>query len=39
MKEKRCKPYRITYATMIPAYTSHGMDEAARFAGDESRNV
>lgn len=30
MKEKRCKPYRITYATMIQAYTAHGMDEAAR---------
>lgn len=30
MKEKRCKPDRITYATMIQAYTAHGMDEAAR---------
>ncbi|XP_021303127.1 pentatricopeptide repeat-containing protein At3g53170 isoform X2 [Sorghum bicolor] len=30
MKEKKCKPDKITYATMIQAYTAQGMDEAAR---------
>jgi pentatricopeptide repeat protein len=30
MKEKKSKPDKITYATMVQAYTAHGMDEAAR---------
>jgi pentatricopeptide repeat protein len=30
MKDKSCKPDKVTYATMIQAYTAHGMDEAAR---------
>ncbi|CAL4937287.1 unnamed protein product [Urochloa decumbens] len=30
MKDKKCKPDKVTYATMIQAYTANGMDEAAR---------
>lgn len=30
MKEKKCKPDKVTYTTMIQAYTAHGMDEAAK---------
>jgi pentatricopeptide repeat protein len=30
MKDKKCKPDNVTYATMIQAYNAHGMDEAAR---------
>jgi pentatricopeptide repeat protein len=30
MKDKDCNPDRVTYATMIQAYTAQGMDEAAR---------
>ncbi|KAL6659948.1 hypothetical protein ACP70R_002070 [Stipagrostis hirtigluma subsp. patula] len=30
MKDKKCKPDKVTYATMIQAYAAHGMDEAAR---------
>ncbi|KAB8089886.1 hypothetical protein EE612_014917, partial [Oryza sativa] len=29
MKEKKCKPDKVTYTTMIQAYNVHGMDEAA----------
>ncbi|KAJ1299121.1 hypothetical protein BS78_01G507300 [Paspalum vaginatum] len=36
MKEKNCKPDNVTYATMIQAYTAHGMDEAARLLGTEA---
>ena len=30
MKDKKCKPDKVTHATMIQAYTAHGMEEAAR---------
>ncbi|KAK3148583.1 hypothetical protein QOZ80_3BG0296830 [Eleusine coracana subsp. coracana] len=30
MKDKNCKPDKVTYATMVQAYTAQGMDEAAR---------
>lgn len=30
MKDKNCKPDKVTYATMMQAYTAHGMDESAR---------
>ncbi|XP_062217046.1 pentatricopeptide repeat-containing protein At3g53170 [Phragmites australis] len=30
MKDKKCKPDKVTCATMVRAYTAHGMDEAAR---------
>lgn len=30
MKEKKCKPGKVIYTTMIQAYIAHGMDEAAK---------
>lgn len=30
LMKKKCKPDKVTYTTMIQAYTAHGMDEAAK---------
>uniref|UniRef100_A0ACD6A1R5 Uncharacterized protein n=2 Tax=Avena sativa TaxID=4498 RepID=A0ACD6A1R5_AVESA len=30
MKDKKCKPGKVIYTTMIQAYIAHGMDEAAK---------
>ncbi|XP_072962354.1 pentatricopeptide repeat-containing protein At3g53170 isoform X1 [Typha angustifolia] len=35
MKEKKCKPDDITFATMIQAYNAQGMDEAAQLLETE----
>jgi hypothetical protein len=30
MKNKKCKPGKVIYTTMIQAYIAHGMDETAK---------
>jgi hypothetical protein len=30
MKDKKCKPGKLIYTTMIQSYIAHGMDEAAK---------
>ncbi|XP_040243605.1 pentatricopeptide repeat-containing protein At3g53170 [Aegilops tauschii subsp. strangulata] len=35
MNEKKCKPDKVIYTTMIQAYIAHGMDEAAKLLETE----
>jgi len=39
MKEKKCKPDSITYATMIQAYRRMAMDETAQELEIEMNNL
>ncbi|KAF7051307.1 hypothetical protein CFC21_059558 [Triticum aestivum] len=39
MKEKKCKPGKVIYSTMIQAYIAHGMEEDAKLLEKELERV